>query len=79
MARKYRVTVNGKAYDVDVEELAAGAAPAPAAAPCSGPRSRSGSCARSRSRPCGGSGPCARGSRSGRRRHHQRSNARQSP
>jgi len=40
MARKYRVTVNGKAYDVDVEEMGAGApaaapvaAPAPAAAP----------------------------------------------
>ena len=35
MARKYRVTVNGKAYDVDVEEMGAGvpaAAPAPAAA-----------------------------------------------
>ena len=31
MSRKYRVTVNGKAYDVDVEELGAGAAPAPAA------------------------------------------------
>jgi glutaconyl-CoA decarboxylase len=33
MARKYRVTVNGKAYDVDVEEMGAGvpaAAPAPA-------------------------------------------------
>ena len=30
MARKYRVTVNGKAYDVDVEEMGAGA---PAAAP----------------------------------------------
>ena len=29
MARKYRVTVNGKAYDVDVEEMGAGA---PAAA-----------------------------------------------
>ncbi len=36
MARKYRVTVNGKAYDVDVEEMGAGApaaAPAPSAAP----------------------------------------------
>ena len=36
MARKYRVTVNGKAYDVDVEEMGAGApaaAPAPVAAP----------------------------------------------
>lgn len=35
MARKYRVTVNGKAYDVDVEEMGAGApaaAPAPVAA-----------------------------------------------
>jgi len=35
MARKYRVTVNGKAYDVDVEEMGAGApvaAPAPIAA-----------------------------------------------
>ena len=34
MARKYRVTVNGKAYDVDVEEMGVGtpaAAPAPAA------------------------------------------------
>lgn len=30
MARKYRVTVNGKAYDVDVEEMGAGA---PVAAP----------------------------------------------
>lgn len=33
MSRKYRVTVNGKAYDVDVEEMGAGAAPAPVAAP----------------------------------------------
>ena len=33
MSRKYRVTVNGKAYDVDVEELGAGAAPAPVAVP----------------------------------------------
>ena len=33
MSRKYRVTVNGKAYDVDVEELGAGAAPALVAAP----------------------------------------------
>ncbi|MCE5200983.1 MAG: acetyl-CoA carboxylase biotin carboxyl carrier protein subunit [Synergistaceae bacterium] len=36
MARKYRVTVNGKAYDVDVEEMGAGTsvvAPVPAAAP----------------------------------------------
>ena len=30
MARKYRVTVNGKAYDVDVEEMGVGT---PAAAP----------------------------------------------
>jgi glutaconyl-CoA decarboxylase len=42
MARKYRVTVNGKAYDVDVEEMGAGApaaAPAPvvAQAPVSAP------------------------------------------
>lgn len=46
MARKYRVTVNGKAYDVDVEEMGAGApaaapapvaAPAPAAAPAAAP------------------------------------------
>ena len=39
MARKYRVTVNGKSYDVDVEEMGsvsaacAPAAPAPVAAP----------------------------------------------
>lgn len=37
MARKYRVTVNGVAYEVDVEEMGAGtavaAAPAPVAAP----------------------------------------------
>ncbi len=31
--KNYRVTVNGVAYDVVVEELSAGAAPAPAAAP----------------------------------------------
>ncbi len=40
MARKYRVTVNGKAYDVDVEEMGAGApaaAPAPAPAPAAAP------------------------------------------
>ncbi len=40
MARKYRVTVNGKAYDVDVEEMGAGApaaAPAPVAAPAPAP------------------------------------------
>ncbi len=40
MARKYRVTVNGKAYDVDVEEMGAGtpaAAPAPAAVPAAAP------------------------------------------
>ena len=32
MGRKYRIVVNGKTYDVDVEDLGAGAA-APAAAP----------------------------------------------
>ena len=40
MARKYRVTVNGKAYDVDVEEMGAGApaaAPAAVAAPAAAP------------------------------------------
>jgi len=44
MARKYRVTVNGKAYDVDVEDLGAGspaaapvAAPAPVSAPAAAP------------------------------------------
>ena len=40
MARKYRVTVNGKAYDVDVEEMGAGApaaAQVPAAAPVAAP------------------------------------------
>ncbi len=41
MARKYRVTVNGKAYDVNVEEMGAGApvaAPAPViAAPVAAP------------------------------------------
>ena len=42
MVRKYKVTVNGKAYDVDVEEMGAGApaaAPAPvvAQAPVSAP------------------------------------------
>lgn len=36
MARKYRVTVNGKAYDVDVEEMGSGAA-APALAPAPTP------------------------------------------
>lgn len=30
--KNYRITVNGNVYDVEVEELAAGAAPAPAAA-----------------------------------------------
>lgn len=30
--KRYNITVNGKAYDVAVEELDAGAAPAPAAA-----------------------------------------------
>lgn len=37
MSRKYRVTVNGKAYDVDVEEMGAGAVSAPAAAPAPAP------------------------------------------
>ena len=32
----YTITVNGVAYSVSVEETAAGAAPAPAAAPASG-------------------------------------------
>ncbi len=31
--KNYRITVNGTAYDVAVEELGAGAAPAPVAAP----------------------------------------------
>lgn len=31
--KRYNITVNGKAYDVAVEELDAGAAPAPAPAP----------------------------------------------
>ena len=31
--KRYNITVNGKAYDVAVEELDGGAAPAPAAAP----------------------------------------------
>ena len=30
--KRYNITVNGKAYDVAVEELDGGAAPAPAAA-----------------------------------------------
>ena len=40
MARTYRVTVNGKSYDVNVEEMGAAApvaaapAPAPSAAQC---------------------------------------------
>ena len=40
MGRKYRIVVNGKTYDVDVEELGAGAAPAaaaPAPAPAAAP------------------------------------------
>lgn len=32
MARKYKVTVNGKAYEVDVEEMGAGMASSPVAA-----------------------------------------------
>ena len=31
--KRYNITVNGKAYDVAVEEIGEGAAPAPAAAP----------------------------------------------
>lgn len=34
--KKYRVTVNGTAYEIELEELT-GAAPAPAAAPASAP------------------------------------------
>ncbi|NLX84074.1 MAG: biotin/lipoyl-binding protein [Synergistaceae bacterium] len=42
MVRKYKVTVNGKAYDVDVEEMGAGTpaplvAPTPVAAPAAAP------------------------------------------
>lgn len=35
--RKFNITVNGKAYDVAVEELGAGAASAPVAAPTAAP------------------------------------------
>ena len=35
--KRYNITVNGKAYDVAVEELDAGSAPAPAAAPAAAP------------------------------------------
>lgn len=35
--KRYQITVNGKAYDVSVDEIAAGAAPAPAAAPAAAP------------------------------------------
>lgn len=35
--RKFRITVNGNAYEVDVEELGAGAAPAPVAPLASAP------------------------------------------
>lgn len=39
MAHRYRVTVNGRAYEVDVEDMGAGAAPvaAPAPAPIAAP------------------------------------------
>ena len=38
MSRKFRISVNGKSYDVDVEELGAGAASAaPIAAPAAAP------------------------------------------
>ena len=33
MARNYRITVNGTAYDVQVEELGGAAAPAPCGPP----------------------------------------------
>lgn len=37
--KNYRITVNGNVYDVEVEELGAGAAPAPAAsAPVAAPK-----------------------------------------
>ncbi len=35
--KNLRITVNGVSYDVQVEELSAGAAPAPAAAPAQAP------------------------------------------
>lgn len=38
MSRKFRISVNGKSYDVDVEELGAGSAPvAPIVAPVAAP------------------------------------------
>ena len=53
--KKYNVNVNGTAYEVTVEEVVGGAAPAPVAAPApaaapapgsgSAPRSGSGACA----------------------------------
>jgi len=59
MARKYRVTVNGKAYDVDVEDLGAGS---PAAAPVAAPApvfcTCSGTCGSTSS--CIGTGKCGR-------------------
>ncbi|CCX38429.1 unknown [Clostridium sp. CAG:1013] len=55
--RKYHVNVNGTAYEVSVEEVKGGAAPAPVAAPapaaapsrsCRRSRPRSGCCSCSR-------------------------------
>ena len=38
MARTFRIAVNGKSYDVEVEEIKGGASPAPVAAPAPAPR-----------------------------------------
>ena len=35
--KRFNITVNGKAYDVDVEEVSGGSAPAAAAAPAAAP------------------------------------------
>ena len=42
--KNLKITVNGVAYDVQVEETGAAAPAAPAAAPCSGCRSGPGRC-----------------------------------
>lgn len=53
--KNYRITVNGTSYDVTVEELSGGAAPAPAAAPVAAPAPAAAP-APSKAAPAGGAG-----------------------